>query len=87
MDIGAGLLGLLFAYKTVKNVEGIEEEVRVYLVLQLEVTVFGYIGQAHGLLGFASGFQGVVDHEHYAVESDFRKEGGHEQDGELIVES
>ena len=86
VDVGAGLLRLLFAHKAVENIEGVEQEVRIDLMLELEVAVFCYIGHALCFLCLDTGFQRVVDHEYDAVHRDFCKQGGYEKDREFVGE-
>ena len=41
----ACLLGLLLAHEAVQDVEGVEQEMRVHLSLELEVPVLGHVGR------------------------------------------
>ena len=43
MGICAGLFGLFLADKTVKDVQGIEQEMGVYLPLELQISVLRHI--------------------------------------------
>ena len=86
VDVGAGLLRLFLAHEAVEDVEGVEQEVRVDLMLELEVAVFSDIGHTLCFLCLYSGFQRVVDHEYDAVYSNFCEQGSHEKYREFVGE-
>ena len=74
MGIGAGAVGLLFADEAVKYVQRVEEEVRIDLMLQFDVSVLGHVRFLSFLLHLASCAECIMDHEHYAVYCDLSKD-------------
>ena len=86
MGIGAGAFCLFFTDEAVKYVQRVEEEMRIDLMLQLDVSVLSHVRLLSFLLHLASCVESIIDHEHYAVYCDLSKDGCGVKDREFMDE-
>ena len=86
MGICACGLCVVVADQAVQDVEGVEEEVRVYLVLQLYISVLGHIRLFAFLLHLAPCRKGVVYYVYDAVDGNLCEKGCDVKQRESVIE-
>ena len=87
VDVGACLFVLILAHQTVKDVQGVEQKVRVDLTLELHIAVLCGMGSFSLLLHFASGIEGIVDNVYYAVDGYLSDQGYYEYKEKSLIHS
>ena len=86
VSVCAGFFRLVFANEAVKDVQGVEKEMGIYLTFQLQVSVLCHICLFSLMMHLISCSHGIVHDIYDAVNSDLSHQGYDEQSREVMNE-